>query len=398
MKVLFVPLPGVLSHTIPLLALNKKLSGSPIETAFLAPQNSHHVLRQLGVGVLPIDHRGTGRNAFRSEMKAYGRFSPDVVVDDASLTTGFATALAGVPRVTIQRTGTFPGGEPKNKNHQLSMTIPAPEEVPDVSFLGLPQPRSYTDFFNADFKIVPGVRSVEVLPRNLRDDPTYAFSGPLLMDDYMLGRVGQTLSDSLDIDRTKNFTHLRNFFDAHRDRKIVYLTFGTQALATEPVFKCVRALLDSDIAVVTSVAVERLSPRQRELFYFARYLPMHLVCAHADLVVHQCGSGTYHYPILHNVPAITIGTKCFDREDIALRLEALGVSTHIPAPDECEDFAGRFDRTIARYFGESGRLMREQKECSRRLKAEIDETSAAFNFEGLLRRAAGTKKARAAHG
>jgi UDP:flavonoid glycosyltransferase YjiC (YdhE family) len=107
MKVLFVPLNEVLSHVIPLLALNRKLIGSNVETAFIMPRAGHRLFRQTGVNVLDIDHRG-----LRTEMVAYGRFSPDVVVDDLSLSTGYATALTGVPRVTIQRTGLFPGGKP----------------------------------------------------------------------------------------------------------------------------------------------------------------------------------------------------------------------------------------------------------------------------------------------
>lgn len=384
MKVLFVPHPGILAHTIPLLALNKRLSGSNVETAFLAPQNFHRILKQLGVNVLPIDHGLSGANSFRSEMEAYGDYSPDVVVDDASLATGFATALKGVPRVTIQRTGMFPGGQPRNKNHKLSILVPKPEEVPNLSFLGLRQPRSYTDFFDADLKIVPGIRSIELLPPNLQGDPTYSFSGPLLIDDYM---VGQTLPGGPDITQMQNFADLLKFFEMHRNRKIVYLTFGTQALPTRMVFTCIRFLLDNDIAVVTSIDVKELTEEQRKRYYFAHYLPMHLVSAHADLVVHQCGSGTYHYPILHNVPTITLGTKCFDREDVALRLEELNVSTHIPAPDECEDFVGIFKRAVAEYFVGSGSLMQERKERLLCLKAEIDETSASFDFEGLLHQA-----------
>jgi UDP:flavonoid glycosyltransferase YjiC (YdhE family) len=206
----------------------------------------------------------------------------------------------------------------------------------------------------------------------------------LLIDDYMLGR---TVQSTKDIKQLRDFADLLNFFETHGNRKIVYLTFGTQALATEMVFTCIRFLLDSDIAVVTSIDVRELTEEQRKRYYFAHYLPMHLISERADLIVHQCGSGTYHYPILHNVPTITLGTKCFDREDVALRLEELGVSTHIPAPDECENFVESFKRAIAEYFAESGRLMQKRKARLLSLKAEIDETSARFDFEGLLRRA-----------
>jgi UDP:flavonoid glycosyltransferase YjiC (YdhE family) len=121
---------------------------------------------------------------------------------------------------------------------------------------------------------------------------------------------------------------------------------------------------------------------------------MHLVSSHVDLMVHQCGSGTYHYPLLHNVPAITIGTQCYDREEVAVRLEELGASTHIPSPAECDDFVERFKRTVAEHLGESGARLQERRECLSRLKNEIEQTVAAFDFEGLLDRAAGAPKGR----
>ena len=50
MKVLFVPmLQGGLSHLLPLMALNKMLANSSIETAFLVPREQHPMLRERGV-------------------------------------------------------------------------------------------------------------------------------------------------------------------------------------------------------------------------------------------------------------------------------------------------------------------------------------------------------------
>ena len=79
-----------------------------------------------------------------------------MVVDDMSLSTGYATALAGVPRVTIQRTGLFPGSAPKNKTHQHSLKVVSRDvrDLPDVTFMGLPQPQTMFDLFKAVAYIV----------------------------------------------------------------------------------------------------------------------------------------------------------------------------------------------------------------------------------------------------
>src|SRR5262249_26023457 len=121
MKVLFIPCSGAISHIIPLLVLYRMLSGTIAEGVFLAVGRMHPLLKKLGFNVLDIDHNGyyTG---IRTEIMAYQRYKPDVVVDDASVTTGYATRLTGIPRVAIQRTGVFPGGIPRNKNHRHSLT------------------------------------------------------------------------------------------------------------------------------------------------------------------------------------------------------------------------------------------------------------------------------------
>jgi hypothetical protein len=385
MKVLFVPYSSALSHIIPLLALNRKLSGSAIETAFLSPSKSRPLLKQLGVNVLDIDHDGLSTGV-RTEIMAYGIYQPDVVVDDASISTGYATVLTGRPRVAIQRTGMFPGGTPRNKahRHSLGWLSNNVDNLPDASYLGLPKLQKASDVFKADIKVVPGIRSLEVLPPGLEEDQTYYYSGPLLMDDYLMQRLGSRSYGRASLDDFQNFETLRCFLDANRRRKIVYVTFGTVAVPTEPLLDCLRYLLDNDIAIVSNIEVGGLSEQQQRLYYFASYLPMHLVCSRVDLMIHQCGSGTYHYPIIHNVAMITIGTKCYDREDVALRLMEQGASVHLPSPDECADFTGSFKCAVGQYFHESGVFMKDKKANLERLNLEIQQTVAAFKFEEVL--------------
>ena len=389
MKVLFVPLPeGGAAHLIPLLALNQLLANTKIETAFLVPRSMQEFLRQFGVQVVDIDNRRYTQNGLRTEMRAYKKFNPDVVVDDANPGTGLASALARVPRVAIQRTGMFPGGEPRNKNLRHSMAHSELRDLPDVTFLGLPQPKTFTDFFKAEMKIVPGIRSIELLPAHLQDDETYVFSGPLLLEDFMMGEVGlsslKDLDKSLKINRFKDFGPLRQFFEAHRNGPIIYATFGTHAEVFGPLQEALRYLLDNGVAVVSSISIPDLSNAQREAYYYANYLPMHFVCSNVDLMIHQCGSGTYHYPILHGLPTITVGSGCHDREDVGERLMELGVSLHLPGPGEQIDFRERFKAAIDQYLTDPSGFLPEREKKLRELNREIQETSAGFNFAEVL--------------
>lgn len=393
MKVLFVPYcGGVISHEIPLVALDRMLSKTSIETAFLASPVSHRILRELGSKVLEIGHVG-----FRTEMAAYGKFAPDVVVDDGSYTTGIATTMAGLPRVSVMRTGMFSGGVRRNESHKHSMAI-FNQPPPDLSALGLRQPQSVSELFTGDMKLIPGVESIEVLPQALRADDTYVYTGPLLMDDLLLRHLSGADPRSIDVASLSKFDSLKEFFERHRERKVAYVTFGTQAKPNAPLFECIRFLIDSDVAVVSSAKRQDLPPlaesfdaQQRGLYYEADYLPMHFVCENADLMIHHCGSGTYHYPLLHLLPTITVGTSRYDRDDVAARLEELGASIHLPAPEECDDFVGDFKEAARKCLEESGEFVSAMKRNIARLRDELERTSASFDFAGVIERAAGMK-------
>lgn len=390
MKVLFVPmLQGGLSHLLPSLALNKMLANTSIESAFLVPREQHAMLKESGVDVqiLDIDHQG-----FRTEIPAYKKFAPDVVVDDASLSTGAATLFTGMPRVAIHRTGMFPGDVPRNPKHGHSMYL-SPADLKNkwkgLAHLGLPEPKKLSDLFRAAYKIVAGIPSIEILPEALQNDPTYFFAGPLVMDDHLVGNISSGNKYGFTLSNSKNFTPLQQFFETNRDRKRVYVTFGTVAKPTPEVHDCLQFLTDNGIAVVSSIKLQSLSESQQELYYHAPYLPMHYVCSNVDLMVHHCGCGTYQYPLIHEVPQIVIGTQCHDRDDVGMRLEDLGTAIYMPSPGENENFVSDFKRAVEQYFADSGRLLQEKKQNLAKLKLEVDRTVSNFNFESVLRKAAG---------
>jgi hypothetical protein len=173
-----MPLNGEFSHCIPLIALSRMLDKAAFKTAFLLPRQLRQLAAKFGLNTIAIHYRSDPHQAFRNELRAYGLFSPDVVIDDFNMITGLTTAFVNLPRVTIQRTGMFPGSVLCDPNYKLSMKSDL-NWAPDVTFIGLPQPQRISDFFNAKCKIVPGIPSIEQLPPSLSYDPTYFFSGPL---------------------------------------------------------------------------------------------------------------------------------------------------------------------------------------------------------------------------
>lgn len=392
MKVLFTLLyAGGLAHLNPLIALNEKCREKEIETAFLVPKFRHTFLRNYGLNVLDIDHQSPENMGFRTELQAYGQFSPDVVIDDASLTTYFAAKLYQLPRISIQRTGMFPNSTHRQPNHKHSLGNFDMKKVPDVSYLGIKQPESFEDFFSAEAKLVPGIESIEILPSDIADRDSYFFSGPLIIEDFMAETGKSDISftsvskEEITPEKFKDFSNLNVFFDEYKDRKFVYITYGTIAVGDVPeeLIKAIKWLLDEGFAIVSSIPIDDLSPFQKERYCFSRYFPMHYVCEKVDLMIHHCGSGTYQYPIIHQTPAITIGTECYDREEVAYRLEELGASTHLPSPLEQSGFSKKFRKTVELYLRDS-EFIKKQKEILSELSKKTEQTEKQFDIRKVI--------------
>jgi UDP:flavonoid glycosyltransferase YjiC (YdhE family) len=378
MRILFVSFSGP-SHLIPLLRLNALIRKPGVTTAFLIDQKGKdtygRMLMNMGITVL----RCTYGYTISSELAAYHAFQPDVVVDDCSFTTGYCCQLRSIPRISIVRTGTFPFTEPMHKDHQHSLPVDI-NTLPDVSSYGLEACKSLPDFFKADAHVVPGIRSIEVLPKQLRDTSSYYYSGPLIMDEII--PVSEELVD---------------FLRQHLDDRKIYLTFGLVAEPTHELIECIRFLLDGKIALVTNIPVDNLTPDQQRFYFTQPYLPMRYVSSKVDLVIHQCGSATYHFPILEKVPAITIGTEKYDRNDVAVRLAELGVSEHIPSPRETGTFVEVFKIKVQSALNESGQRRAARLDRLEKLNEELTSTSNAFDFMSVVERALSRDRAAAPH-
>lgn len=77
---------------------------------------------------------------------------------------------------------------------------------------------------------------------------------------------------------------------------------------------------------------------------------------------------------MNSVPSLTIGTQCYDREDIAQRLQELGVSGHIPHPDDNPNYWIIFLEMMNRF--EKNTLT--DYDMAYRLRIEINETMSNF--------------------
>lgn len=372
MKLLFVPCSaGVLPHGIPLVALSRREDLRNDDRVFLVPKNDQRLMAMLEVPTLPIDH---DIGSFATEFQAYDRFQPDVVIHDMSFTTPFAAKMRRIPAISILRTGTLPGDDPAFAAlpHSLAVNLDA---VMDVTRFGIAQPRSFYEYFRGDANIVPAIPAIEPLPTDFSDSSRIFYSGPLLTDD----RLALAPADGSPAVLSSDFSPLDRFFDRCSGRKIVYLTLGTVAilLLHRALPQCIARLLAEGVAVVTNIKCEAAT--SSEWAFHARFLPMHYVTQRCDLVIHHCGSGTYQYALLHRRPTLTVGTMRRDREQVAVRLQELGVSVHLGAPDDSDEFVDRFTAAALAALQRPANVAAQDA-----IRDEIERTRDAFRMRDVI--------------
>ena len=149
------------------------------------------------------------------------------------------------------------------------------------------------------------------------------YSGPLLPEDNMDSRF---------------YKEIEQFFLENKTRKKVLLTLGL--IENQDVSSFFTILHKMDYAVITTI----LPPYEvNKIHIFYRpFLPLHYISTKVDLIIHHCGSGMYHFPLLYQKPAITVGTQCYDREDVAIKLQCLELSAHIPSFVDASEYTSMF--------------------------------------------------------
>ena len=355
MNILFIPsFSGGKSHQIPLFVLCQRYfrRHSGCNNAFLLPAAEHENFRKAGINVLPIDYfedviddhcvrAGLISKLMDKEAEAMKIFAPDLVIDDNNLITYYNSLEYGIPRISIHRTGFFRSIDLslRNPNHVHSLEKYATPEGskslifsdrsgygPDKATGGI---RSISDLvLKSKTKVIPGIPAIEKLPADIPDPGSYFYSGPLNLEDN---------PSPLLVER------LESYFEHNKDRKTVFVTTGL--IDKQDISPIIQYLLEKEYAVITTIApdVDRSS---QDSFFYNPFLPLNFVCSKIHLVIHHCGSGLYHYPILNLKPAITIGTQCFDREDVAIRLEELGLSKHVPSPFDDVNYMNVFKKNM----------------------------------------------------
>ena len=370
MRVLFIPYPdGIPSHGLPLLALRRSCD-QPIQGAFLLPRKYHHLGPLAGVDVL--DHDFTGELA--TELDAYRHYRPDVVIDDCNPATYYACAATRIPRVTVLRIAAFPGYTARNP-HQAH-TLPIADRVSRWVSAAVPAP-AIGELCSAGGHVIPAIAAIEPPTAPMIGNPRYAYAGPLNLpdDDTMRLMAGPARAAEQDAE-------LQRFLDLHAHRPLAFMTFGIAQGFREEGRACVRRLIESGFAVISTFSAGELDRAARPLHFWSGLVPLDLVCGRADVVIHQCGSGTYYYPLLHGTPTITLATGFVDREDIALRLEDLGVSVHVRESADPGVLAKAIV-TAAHAWLEQAALSRYRAHV-RPLQREIGDVSASFRIHDLL--------------
>jgi len=302
---------------------------------------------------------------------------PDIIIEDNSFSTPLIAEKNNIPRISIHRTGFFRSISSihKNDNHKHSIEDKLGSNDTDViSFiksnkldLSIPENRIDINFLknyvNSKAKLIPGIPSIEVLPKSIKNRDSYFYTGPLTVEDNPSQELIKKLS---------------SFFEINNQRKVVFITTG---LIDQSEIKPLIDILFTNGYAVISTSNIFVEDKYSRMYYQNSILPLNYICSKVDLVIHQCGSGMYHYPILNEKPTITIGTQCYDREDVAIRLEQLKVSKHTPHPNDNNDYLNIFTQHLENFKNSTLCDFTKLKE----LKEEIYSTMLNFDMEEVIK-------------
>ena len=354
MNILSVPyIFGGLSHFLPLYVLNHKLRNSNfIKNNFLVNKTIQNFLKIQNTLFVPIDYNfnesiiegGKTDNLNRAikemEEEAFNIIKPSIVIEDTSFLTPLIAEKNNIPRISIQRTGLFRSIDSSLRNGRHTHSLQKGFFIDKAEFSSEYIQSSIFDISDSSYlnrykeskvKIIPGIPSIERLPDNINNRDSYFYSGPLIIMD----------KPSVNLSK-----RIHEFLDVNKGKPVVFITTGT--IDRTPIQNFIEFFVKRNYAVITTCDHEINETSKQEVFY-NRLLPLNYICGISNLVIHQCGSGMYHYPLMNRVASLTLGTQCYDREDIALRLQELGVSGHIPHPDDNEDYWNIFLKMLDKF-------------------------------------------------
>lgn len=388
MNILTIPyIAGGISHLIPLYVLQQKYLRNNVEfkNQFLVNNNSQIFLKMQGISCVPVDYMfeenlvmskdfgKINKSLVEMEQKAYDIVKPTLIIEDTACITPLIAEKNHIPRISIQRTGIFRAIDKRyrNPNHvhsfQKGSNVDKSESFSnsykaETSFFNKTDLNFLEQYIKPKVKIIPGISTIERLPENIEDRESYFYSGPLIVMD----KPSENLSNRLD-----------EFLNNNKQKNIVFITTGT--IDRTPIENFIEFFVKRNYAVITTCNCEINDKYKQEVFY-NKLLPLHYICGISNLMIHQCSASIYHYPIMNRIPSLTIGTQCYDREDIALRLQELGVSGHIPHPDDNSDYWNVFLEMVDRF--EKNTL--SDFNMIHKLRDEINETMSNFKMEKVI--------------
>lgn len=388
MNILTIPyIAGGISHLIPLYVLQQKYlrNNTRVKNQFLVNNNSQRFLMMQGVDCVPIDY-GFDENLVMSkdllkinecvvemEKKAYEIVKPSLIIEDTACFTPLIAEKNDLPRISIQRTGIFRSIDKTHRNdthihsfHKGSniakSVSPSNLYNSEISMFNSSELSFLEQYIKPKVKIIPGIPTIERLPENVENRDSYFYCGPLIVMD----KPSKNLSDRLE-----------EFLNNNKQKPIVFITTGT--IDRTPIEKFIEFFVKRNYVVITTCNCEINEIYKNEVFY-NKLFPLNYICGISNLVIHQCSASIYHYPIMNRVPTLTISTQCYDREDIAIRLQELGVSGHIPHPDDNPDYWNVFLDLVNRF--EKNSLTNFV--MMNKLRDEINETMSNFEMEKAI--------------
>ncbi len=368
------------AHLIPLLSLAKTLDVNRFNSAFLVPKGFHYDIEKNGFQHLGIDRKGEDK--LMPEISAISTFDPDVIVDDLNYFSYFSSRLFNIPRVSVVRKGILPFESYNPAFRHSSDVIDYFTSLGEIEFDDsvIEKPKSISDLFRGKINIIPSIKSIETLPEELSTDSSYVYSGPLLLSDEDM--IGSHFSQEM-------LQSAKKFIEQNSDKKLVYVDLGLfqPDIILNRIEKCFEILFDQpDIAILTnSTKYKCKNESEEQRLFVSDFLPNNLVYSNVDLAIHKCGSGTYNYQVNYQVFSIVLGSNCYDRDEIAMRLETLGVSKYISPNLEDDEYYQLFEESVLKSLNETSNEKKERRNALASIKEEILVTQNEFDFEKILK-------------
>ena len=213
------------------------------------------------------------------------------------------------------------------------------------------------------------------------------YAGPLLLEDDHIMENVKYLDNSInkinEVVIEDNREMVEKFFQKNKDRIKIYLTLGftNPPEISARARQCIQYLLKRNAAVITNTKAFQEPHIYGDQYFYSPFLPMDQVCSKVDLMIHHCGSGTYNYQIKHQVCGIALGSKCYDRDEVASQLQSLNALIYIPADYNDDLFYEQFYKAVDILLNKSSREIAEQKMALSLLSLETKRYDAEFNIE-----------------